>query len=57
MKPISDPVSLVATIAREGTTVRFRKGQVLFAEGDPADAVFSIQSRKVRLTVLSKQNK
>jgi len=30
---------------------------VLFSQGDPADAVFSIQKGKVKLTVISKQNK
>jgi CRP/FNR family cyclic AMP-dependent transcriptional regulator len=57
MKPSADPDLLVAIIAREGTTVHYRKGQVLFSQGDPADAVFSIQKGKVKLTVISKQNK
>ncbi len=57
MKPISDPEMLLATMAREGTTVPYRKGQVLFSQGDPADAIFSIQKGKVKLTVLSKHNK
>jgi CRP-like cAMP-binding protein len=30
---------------------------VLFSQGDPADAVYSIQQGKVKLTVISKQNK
>jgi hypothetical protein len=30
MKPISDSDALLATIAQEGTTVHYRKGQVLF---------------------------
>ena len=57
MKPTSDPDMLLATMAQEGTTVHYRKGQVLFSQGDPADAVFSIQKGKVKLTVLSKHNK
>jgi CRP-like cAMP-binding protein len=57
MKPIPDTDSLLAVITREGTTVPYRKGQVLFSQGDPADAVFSIQKGKVKLTVVSKQNK
>jgi len=57
MKPTSDSDTFLATIAREGTTVQYRKGQVLFSQGDPADAVFSIQKGKVKLTVISKQNK
>jgi CRP/FNR family transcriptional regulator, cyclic AMP receptor protein len=42
---------------REGTTLPYRKGHVLFSQGDAADAVFSIQKGKVKLTVVSKQNK
>ena len=57
MKPISDPDMLLATMAQEGTTLHYRKGQVLFSQGDQADAVFSIQKGKVKLTVLSKHNK
>ncbi|MGA3039968.1 MAG: Crp/Fnr family transcriptional regulator [Bryobacteraceae bacterium] len=57
MKPSSDSESLLATMAREGTTVHYRKGQVLFSQGDPSDAVFAIQKGKVKLTVVSKQNK
>jgi CRP/FNR family transcriptional regulator, cyclic AMP receptor protein len=57
MKPISDADMLLATMAREGTTVHHRKGQVLFSQGDPADAVFSIQKGKVKVTVISKQTK
>jgi CRP/FNR family transcriptional regulator, cyclic AMP receptor protein len=57
MKPNSDPDLLLASFAREGTTVHYRKGQVLFSQGDPSDAVFSIQKGKVKLTVISKQNK
>jgi CRP-like cAMP-binding protein len=57
MKPNSDADIFLATIVREGTAVHYRKGQVLFSQGDPADAVFSIEKGKVKLTVISKQNK
>jgi len=57
MKASSNPNIFLDTIVREGTTVHYRKGQVLFTQGDPADAVFSIQKGKVKLTVISKQNK
>jgi hypothetical protein len=39
MKPNSDNDALLETIAREGTVVPYRKGQVLFCQGDPSDAV------------------
>ena len=57
MKPSSDPNILMATISREGTSVPYRKGQVLYSQGDPADAVFAIQKGKVKVTVISKQDK
>ena len=57
MKPISEPDMLLATMVREGTIVHYRKGKVLFSQGDPADALFSIQKGKVKLSVISKQNK
>lgn len=47
-------------LARDGdgrTIVEFRKGQVLFSQGDPADAVLYILKGKVTITVLSKQGK
>jgi CRP/FNR family cyclic AMP-dependent transcriptional regulator len=56
-KASSNPDIFLETITREGTTVHYRRGQVLFTQGDPADAVFSIQKGKVKLTVISKQNK
>jgi CRP/FNR family transcriptional regulator, cyclic AMP receptor protein len=57
MTPNTDSESLLPTIVREGTVVKYRKGAVLFSQGDLADAVFSIQKGKVKLTVISKQNK
>jgi CRP/FNR family transcriptional regulator, cyclic AMP receptor protein len=41
----------------EGTTLNCRKGHVIFAQGDPSDAVFSLHKGRVKLTVISKQNK
>ena len=35
----------------------FPKKQTIFAQGDPADAVFYIQTGKVRLTVVSQDGK
>ena len=42
----------------DGRTVReYRKGEAIFTQGDPADAVFFVQRGKVKLTVLSRQGK
>src|SRR6266851_6964179 len=41
-----------------GRTVQeYRKGQVIYAQGDPADAVFYIQKGRVKLTVVSPRGK
>ena len=37
--------------------LKFRRDQVVFAQGDAADAVFYIQKGKIKLTVLSNQGK
>ena len=39
------------------TTREYRSKQVVFSQGDPADAVFFIQSGKVKLTVVSTRGK
>ncbi len=57
MKPTLDTDILQATIIREGTTLHYRKAQVLYSQGDPADAVFLIQKGKVKLSVISRQHK
>jgi CRP/FNR family transcriptional regulator, cyclic AMP receptor protein len=49
-----DPDALLATIAEGRKVWRFAKKQRIFAQGDQADAVFYIQTGKVRLTVVSK---
>src|ERR1700690_199549 len=43
---------------RSGMTVRnYRDREVVFAQGDPADAVFYVQSGTVKLTVVSARHK
>jgi CRP-like cAMP-binding protein len=39
------------------TTAAYPKGQVLFAQGDPADSIFQIQKGKLKLTVVSSHGK
>jgi CRP/FNR family cyclic AMP-dependent transcriptional regulator len=42
----------------EGTRIlEYRKNRILFAQGDPADAVFYIREGKLKLTVTSRQGK
>src|ERR1700676_2521168 len=49
--------AFVATICEGRKRVLFRKKQGIFAQGDTADAVFYIQTGKVRLTVVSNVGK
>ena len=52
-----DPGTFLATIGEGRKTVAVPKKQLIFAQGDGADAVFYIQKGKVRLTVVSKVGK
>jgi CRP/FNR family cyclic AMP-dependent transcriptional regulator len=52
-----DPKVFLATIGDGRKLVPVLKKQMVFAQGDPADAVFYVQKGKVRLTVVSKAGK
>ena len=52
-----DPHAILATIGEGRKLVLFPKKQTIFAQGDLADAVFYIQTGKVKLTVVSKTGK
>jgi hypothetical protein len=52
-----DPEALLATVGEGRRAMRFPKKQTLFAQGDAADAVFYLQSGKVKLAVVSKTGK
>ena len=52
-----NPKNFLATIGEGRKVVAFPKKQTIFAQGDPADAVYYIQEGKVRLTVVSKVGK
>ena len=52
-----DPKTFLATIGAGRKLLTVSKKQVIFAQGDDADAVFYIQMGKVRLTVVSKIGK
>jgi CRP/FNR family transcriptional regulator, cyclic AMP receptor protein len=51
------PQSFLAKIGDGRTVLTSRKKQTIFSQGDAADAVFYIQTGKVKLTVVSKQGK
>ncbi len=52
-----DPHAFLATIGEGRKSVLFQCKQGIFAQGDAADAVFYIQTGKVKLTVVSKTGK
>jgi CRP-like cAMP-binding protein len=52
-----DPHSFLVTIGKGRKFILFAKGQTIFAQGDPSDAVFNIQTGKIRLTVVSTTGK
>jgi len=54
------PLDIKAFFAQGGdgrSIVKFRKKQLIFSQGDPADTVFYLLEGKIRLTVVSKQGK
>ena len=52
-----DPKAFLANVGEGRSIDRYRKDQIVFSQGDPADAVFYIQSGKVKVTVVSEQGK
>jgi CRP-like cAMP-binding protein len=44
-------------VGEGGSVTSFRRKQVIFSQGDPADAVFYVQKGRLKLTVVSKQGK
>ena len=52
-----DPKNFLATIGEGRKAVLFPKKQTIFTQGDSADAIFYLQTGKVRLTVVSKTGK
>ena len=51
------PKTFLAKVG-EGRSIRtYRKGEIVFSQGDPADEVFYLQKGKVKVTVISEQGK
>ena len=55
--PAFDPKVFLAKAAEGQTVLKYQSHQTIFAQGDAADAVFYIESGKVKVTVLSQQGK
>jgi len=52
-----NPKTFLTQVGNGKTTLQYRKNQILFSQGDMADAVFYIQEGSVKLTVVSPQGK
>ena len=57
VRPSFDPQAFLAKVGKGRTRADYKKNQGVFSQGDPADAIFYIQTGKVKLTVVSKQGK
>jgi CRP/FNR family cyclic AMP-dependent transcriptional regulator len=51
------PATFLARAGVGRSILDLKKGQPIFAQGDPADSVFYVQKGKIRLTVVSKRGK
>jgi CRP-like cAMP-binding protein len=54
---ISDPLELFKRVDAQAATQDYENKQIIFAQGDKADAMFYIQDGSVKLTVMSKSGK
>ena len=52
-----DPKTFLAKVGKGRSIATYRKNQPIFAQGDPADALFYIQKGKVKRTVVSRHGK
>jgi CRP/FNR family transcriptional regulator, cyclic AMP receptor protein len=57
VKASFDPKEFLAKVGEGKTISKYRKDQIVFSQGQVADAVFYIQQGKVKLTVVSEQGK
>ena len=55
--PTVDPTALLARVNGGKTVSSYRRKQVVFAQGSPADAVYYVQKGRVKLSVVSNQGK
>jgi len=56
-RPSFDPKAFLAKLGDRRGVGKYRKGQIVFSQGDPADAVYYVQKGKVKLTVVSDRGK
>lgn len=56
-KDAFDPQTFLASVSHGRTARSYRKGEAIFRQSTPADAVFYVQKGKIKITVASKQGK
>jgi len=56
-KTTFDPKAFLGKVGDGRSIGKYRKDEAVFSQGDPADAVFYIQTGKVKLVVISTQGK
>jgi CRP-like cAMP-binding protein len=56
-RPLFNSKAFLATAGEGRSISKYKKHQIIFSQGDEADAVFYIQSGKVKVTVVSGQGK
>jgi CRP/FNR family cyclic AMP-dependent transcriptional regulator len=56
-KAAFDPKLFLAKVGDGKAVSKYQKDQIVFRQGDVADAVFYIQSGKIKLTVISERGK
>jgi CRP-like cAMP-binding protein len=56
-KAAFDPKAFLAKVGDGRRVVKHRRGEVVFSQGEAAEAVFYIQQGKVKLTIVSPQGK
>ena len=52
-----EPMALLDKAGEGRAASSYASGQVIFAQGDPADAVFYVETGRVKLTIVSGQGK
>jgi CRP/FNR family cyclic AMP-dependent transcriptional regulator len=52
-----DPKAFLATVSRGRSVSEYRKDAVIYRQATPADAVFYVQTGKIKISVASKQGK
>src|SRR5580693_7413738 len=52
-----DPQAFLAKVGTGKTILKYRKGRIIYAQGEEADRIFYIQSGTVKVTVVSEQGK